>query len=161
MSHGRCCASSVAHQLKDGGFLVANEYVGPSQFQWGEKQAKIINDLLKILPKSRKLDSRTGVLKGSFAGPSIEYMNENDPSEAIRSDEIVGYISKHLDSAENIESGGNMLHMLLDGEISNFDEEEEDDVALLRLLSPIDSMLISEKVMPSDFAVIVARKKEK
>jgi hypothetical protein len=51
--------------------------------------------------------------------------------------------------------------MLLDGIIANFDEEKEYDVAILRLLSYIDSILISEKVMPSDFAVVVARKKEK
>ena len=63
----------------------------------------IINDLLKILPKSHKLDSRTGILKESFAGPSIEYMNENDPSEAIRSDEIIKYISKRFDIVEKIE----------------------------------------------------------
>ena len=85
-------------------------------------------------------------------------MNENDPSEAIRSDEILEYILKHFNSVEKIEYGGNILHMLLDGIIANFDEEKEYDVALLRLLSYIDSMLISEKVMPSDFAVIVARK---
>ena len=149
----------IMTSLKDGGFLVLNEYVGPSQFQWNEKQIKIINDLLKILPKSHKFDSRTGILKESFAGPSIEYMNENDPSEAIRSDEIIGYISKHFDSVEKIEYGGNILHMLLDGIIANFDEEKEYDVTILKLLSYIDSLVISEKIMPSDFAVIVARKK--
>jgi SAM-dependent methyltransferase len=152
--------SQITKSLKDGGFLLANEYVGPSQFQWNEKQTKIINDLLKILPKSHKLDSRTGILKDSFAGPSIEYMNENDPSEAIRSDEIIKYISKHFDIVEEIEYGGNILHMLLDGIIANFNEEKEYDVAILRLLSYIDSILISEKVMPSDFAVVLARKKE-
>jgi hypothetical protein len=40
-------------------------------------------------------------------------------------------------------------------------QEKKYDVAILRLLSYIDSILISEKVMPSDFAVVVARKKEK
>lgn len=153
--------SQIMKSLKDGGFLLANEYVGPSQFQWNEKQTKIINDLLKILPKNHKLDSRTGILKESFAGPSIEYMSGTDPSEAIRSDEVFRYISNHFDIVEKIEYGGNILHMLLDGIITNFDEEKEYDVAILRLLSYIDSILISEKVMPSDFAVVVARKKEK
>jgi hypothetical protein len=40
-------------------------------------------------------------------------------------------------------------------------EEKEYDVTILKLLSYIDSILISEKVMPSDFAVFVARKEEK
>lgn len=150
--------SQIARSLKNGGLLVANEYVGPSQFQWNEKQTKIINDLLKILPGSFRLDVRSGALKDSFVGPSIEYMNENDPSEAICSDEIIGYISKYFDNVEIIEYGGNILHMLLDGIIANFDEEKEADKAILKLLSYIDSLVITEKIMPSDFAVIVARK---
>lgn len=40
-------------------------------------------------------------------------------------------------------------------------EAKEYDVAILRLLSYIDSILISEKIMPSDFAVVAAKKKEK
>ena len=50
--------------------------------------------------------------------------------------------------------------MLLDGIIANYDEEKEYDAAILKLLSYIDSILISEKAMPSDFAVVVAREKE-
>jgi hypothetical protein len=147
--------------LKDGGFLLANEYVGSSQFQWNEKPTKIINDLLWILLKSHRLDSRTGILKDSFAGPSIEHMNETDLREAIRSDEIIKYILKHPAIARRIEYGGNILHMLLDGIIATYDEEKEYDVAILRLLSCIDSILISEKITLSDFAVVAARKKEK
>ncbi len=150
--------SQIAGSLKNGGFLVANEYIGPSQFQWNEKQTKIINDLLKILPGSLRVDIRSGALKDSFVGPSIEYMNENDPSEAICSDEIIGYISKYFDNVEIVEYGGNILHMLLDGIIANFDEEKEADMTILKLLSYIDSLVITEKIMPSDFAVIVARK---
>ena len=49
--------------------------------------------------------------------------------------------------------------MLLDDIIANYDEEKEYDWAILKLLSYIDSILISEKVMPSDFAVVLVRKK--
>jgi hypothetical protein len=101
-------------------------------------------------PQSHKLASRTGILQDSFAGPSIEHMSETDPSEAICSDEIIEYISKHFDIVEKIECGGNVLHMLLDGIIATYDEEKEYDVAMLRILSCVDFILISEKVMPND-----------
>jgi len=151
--------SQIKKSLRGGGFLIANEYVGPSQFQWNEKQVSIINDLLAILPKDLTIDTGTGIPKECFVGPSKEYMNATDPSEAIRSEEILKIVSDYFDIVEQIDFGGNILHMLLNGIIANFDEEKEYDVSLLKLLAYIDALLVSEKIMPSDFAVVVARKR--
>ena len=43
--------------------------------------------------------------------------------------------------------------------IVNFDEGNEYHVSLLKILAYIDALLVSEKIMPSDFAVDVARKR--
>ena len=138
-------------------FFVFNEFVGPSQFQWSEKQLKIMNELLEILPNRYKVDVTSGRLKERIYRPSIEYMNETDPSEAIRSSEIVPLVIKYFDIEERVDYGGTILHLLLHTIVSNFDPSKEEDVAILRLLRYIEDILIKEKILPSDFTLIVAR----
>ena len=143
--------------LKPKGLLIINEFVGPSQFQWTDKQLIIINELLEILPERLKVDVRSGRLKVPVMKPSIESMNENDPSEAIRSSDIIPIVYKMFNVEEHIDFGGTILHMLLDAIIANFHPAKEEDIAILRLLGYIEDILIKEKVLSSDFTVIVAR----
>jgi SAM-dependent methyltransferase len=143
--------------LKPKGLLIVNEFVGPSQFQWTDKQLIIINELLEILPERLKVDVRSGRLKVPVRKPSIESMNENDPSEAIRSSDIIPLVYKMFYVEERIDFGGTILHMLLDAIIANFNLAKEEDIAILRLLGYIEDILIKEKVISSDFTLIVAR----
>ena len=76
-------------------FLI--EYVGPSQFQYTDKQVKIINDIIDLLSsvyRKRVTDLQT--LKPLFIPPSKKYMDEHDPSEAIRSAEIINLFEQNL-----------------------------------------------------------------
>jgi len=149
--------AELRKSLKPNGLLVLIEFVGPSQFQWTDKQVSIINELLEILPERLKVDLRSGHLKEQCGKPSIEYMNQNDPSEAIRSSDIIPLVSKMFTVEERIDFGGTISHMLLDGIIANFNPGKEEDIAILRLLGYIDDILIKEKVLSSDFSLIVAR----
>ena len=143
--------------LKPNGLLIINEFVGPSQFQWTDKQLIIINELLELLPERLKVDVRSGRLKVPVRTPSIESMNENDPSEAIRSSDIIPLVYKMFNVEERIDFGGTILHLLLDAIIANFNPAKEEDIAILRLLGYIEDILIKEKVLSSDFTLIVAR----
>lgn len=139
------------------GYFVINEFCGPSQFQWSEKQLKIMNELLEILPDRYKVDVTSGRLKERIYKSSIEYMNENDPSEAIRSNKIVPLATQYFNIEERVDYGGTILHILLQNIVGNFNPSKEEDVAILRLLCYIEEILIKEKVLQSDFAIIVAR----
>jgi ubiquinone/menaquinone biosynthesis C-methylase UbiE len=44
--------------LKDNGYFIVNEFVGPSRFQWTERQITTINNLLAILPINIKNNLR-------------------------------------------------------------------------------------------------------
>lgn len=151
--------SELKKSLKPNGLFVMVEFVGPSQFQWTDKQAGIINEILEILPERLKVDVRSGAPKKHFGKPSIEYMNEHDPSEAIRSSDIIPLVYKMWNIEERIDFGGTILHMLLDGIIANFNSEKEEDIAILRLIEYIEDILIKEKVLSSDFTLVVARNK--
>jgi hypothetical protein len=82
----------------------------------------------------------------------------NDPSEAIRSEEITKFAKKYLRIKNTLPYGGAINHMLLTGIISNFDLHNPDG-ELLSLLSSFEELLESLNVITSDFAVILADKK--
>ena len=147
----------IRKSLKPNGFFIFNEFVGPSQFQWTEKQLKIMNEILEIIPDKYKVDVTSGRLKEQICRSSIGYMNENDPSEAIRSNEIIPLVRKYFDIEERVDYGGTIMHMLLHAIVSNFNPSKEEDVAILRLLGYMEDILIKEKILPSDFTLIVAR----
>ena len=66
------------------------DFVGPSQFQWTEKQMKVMNDILDVLPPRLRSDlSNPGRLKPPVQRSPVDYMTRLDPLEAIRSREII------------------------------------------------------------------------
>lgn len=148
--------------LVEHGLLIVNEYVGPFQLQWTPQQTRIINDLLGLLPSTyRKRISFPGETKESFPGPStVRDMNATDPSEAIRSNEIVPLIQARFAIREHKNFGGTILHMLLQDIVGNFDPANCTDAAFLNFLIYIERILIREELLPSDFAFIVAEKSD-
>lgn len=150
----------IKHSLKPDGLFIFNEYVGPSQFQWTDKQLQIINAILELLPEKYRKDlSRLGLtVKKEVIRPTIEDMERIDPSEAIRSAEIIPLVGKHFTILEKVDYGGTLLHTLLHNIVGNFDPQKEEDVALLKLLHYLEMVLIKEEVLESDFTLVVAAK---
>lgn len=144
--------------LKPAGFFIMDEFIGPSQFQWTEKQLSLCNQLLDILPNKYKLRySLPGQIKEHVSRPALESMNALDPSEAIRSSEIVPLLSEYFEIVERIDYGGTILHYLLDDIVGNFSDDSEEDMAILKLLCFVEETLINQKVIPSDFAFLVVQ----
>ncbi len=147
----------IQKSLKPNGLFILLEYVGPSQFQFSPKVVNIINEILNILPYHYKKSSKSEKFKESFDKSTVEYMNENDPSESIRSAEIIQTLSEYFTIIEKKDYGGTILHMLLQDILANFNHEDFRDIALLKILILLENILIREAVIPSDFAFIVAR----
>jgi len=152
--------SQIRKALKPLGLFVLNEFVGPSQFQWTDQQLTTINELLEILPaKYKAYINCPGKFKERLEKPSIVEMNSYDPSEAIRSAEITLLLPTYFNVLELIEYGGTILHTLLQDIVGNFDNEEEESLALLKFLIYVEKILLKNKLLPSDFALVVAQKK--
>lgn len=83
-----------------------------------------------------------------------------DPSEAIRSSDIVGVLSSYFDIVERKPLGGSILQFLLDGIAGNFKADDPQDMEWLRLLFTIEDSLLETGEIDSDFAYIVARAKK-
>jgi ubiquinone/menaquinone biosynthesis C-methylase UbiE len=152
--------SRIAAALRPEGFFLINEYVGPSQFQFGELQLSIVRDLLGALPEELRQDVATGKVKREYERKPVEFWNVVDPSEAIRSAEIVPALDRHFQVVERIDYGGTVLHLLLEHIIHNFDNGDPYHLAVLRLLGTIEDILISQGVLRSDFSLMALAKKD-
>jgi 2-polyprenyl-3-methyl-5-hydroxy-6-metoxy-1,4-benzoquinol methylase len=141
--------AQVRQHLNPGGLFLINEFVGPNRFQWTDRQVAIINLLLGILPRKLKTTS-SGELKPHFSRPSLEEMSY-DPSEAVRSKDIIPLISKEFDIIYRLDYGGTILHSLLYSIVNNFDASN------IRYLALLERLLIKTKILESDFCVIVSR----
>ena len=148
--------TEIKRSLKPGGFLVVNEYIGPSQFQMTDEQIEPIEKILDLLPDHLKRDIHSGDVRKFCPQPSIEYMNENDPSEAVRSAEIVKIMEEKLQIIEKVDYGGTIMHQLLHGIIDNFDDHNQEHVSLIKLIRYLEEELISNKIIDNEFSVIVA-----
>lgn len=147
----------VKKALKPGGLFIFNEFVGPSQFQWTEAQLRLANELLGSIPKQYRVADNGKVL-GVIRRPSIDAMNELDPSESIRSEEIMPILERYFEVVERRDYGGTLLHLVTAaGTIRNYSSEDEEDVALLRRMIEFEKRHIESGELDSDFILVVAR----
>lgn len=81
-----------------------------------------------------------------------------DPSEAVRSDEIIEVLQQDFEIIEKKDWGGNLLQFLLADIAGNFvDEKNEHAQAYLRMLINIEETFLQSGEFESDFTYIVAR----
>jgi hypothetical protein len=85
-------------------------------------------------------------------------MNAVDPTEAVRSADIVPLLRTHFDLVERVDYGGTLLNLVLEEITGNFAGTPE-DLAVLEPLFEAERDCLRRGVLPSDFAVLVARKK--
>ena len=143
----------IRRSLAPGGIFMFNEYVGPSRFQWTDLQLELMNELLAILPeRQRRLPPFERV-----ARPDLEDMKTLDPSEAVRSAEIMPLLGDDFEILEHRPFGGTLLHILLSHVMAAFDLADEKERSILRLMFLYERTLIRHGVLASDFACVVAR----
>jgi SAM-dependent methyltransferase len=147
----------VRASLKPKGLFVVNEYVGPVRFQFPDDYLPLMNGLLAVLPESHLRNRRSGELKTEVVRPSAEAVRQVDPSESIRSDEILGLIDERFETVYRADFGGTLLQHVLSDIAGNFDPAEPRDVALIDLICLYEDTLIKRGVLPSDFVYLVAR----
>lgn len=147
----------VQHALTPGGLFIFNEFIGPNQFQWTEAQLHHANRLLALVPEAMRQLVREPGFKHSIARPTVEYMNSYDPTEAIRSAEIMPAVERYFTILSRKDFGGTLLHLVLDNIAANLNESDE-GLRLLRHFFEEEQRLIASGELTSDFTVVVARK---
>lgn len=147
----------AAQALRPGGHILLNEFVGPSQWQWTDAQLAATNALLASLPERLRHNPVTKATKVREERPSLGWMNAVDPSESIRSAELLPLLAQQFELPVRRDYGGAILGRLLEFIVGNFDPASPEDVATLRTLCAAEEALMAAGAVGSDFAVAAAR----
>jgi SAM-dependent methyltransferase len=89
--------------------------------------------------------------------PTAADVAAGDPSEAVRSEEIVARLKEHFEIVEMKGTGLSILQFLLADIAGNFRAENAETTELLGMLISIESALIASGELAHDFAFIAAR----
>lgn len=136
--------------------FVLLEYIGPNRFQWTDRQIDIVNRLLGALsPVYRE----AGDVR-SLSRPDFEEMVAMDPTEAVRSEDIIPTLEKYFTFEYFRPHNGTLLHQLFPALNSSMSNRSRDDFdTIVRLLMTFEDILIKKEVLPSDFAFIICKAK--
>lgn len=151
--------SEIEDSLKADGLFIINEYVGPNRFQWTDKQLEIANNIFSLLADKYRFDPTTNNIKHSVQRVPIDHMLATDPSEAVRSAEIIPLIEKRFEILKRIDYGGTLINPVLDNIIVNFDENKPEDMSILKLIFYIEKLLIQENILENNFSLIISKKR--
>lgn len=147
--------SEIRKALKPGGIFHLHEFVGPSRFQWTEAQLALANDYLSSLPlRLRRLPC--GGPKPFLKRPTIDAMIAADPTEAVRSSEILIVLRRYFTLIEQHHIGGAVLHLALGDIAQNFAPDDPEDKGHLQRLFALEDRMMAEGVIGSDFVVVTA-----
>jgi SAM-dependent methyltransferase len=147
----------IRASLSKDGLFVINEYVGPARFQFPDERLPLMNDLLMVLPESYRRSLRNGHIRAEVHRPDEKDVYKVDPSESIRSDEIIELVEERFEIVYKADFGGTLLQFVLADIAGNFDPAEPRDVALIDLICLYEQTLIEQGVLPSDFTYVVAK----
>ena len=150
----------VQQALKPGGYFFLDEFIGPSRFQWTDTQLQSINGQLGLLPKElRRRISDRKKFKERVIRETVDEIIASDPSEAVRSSEIVPLLTEYFKIVEIKGYGGAILHQLLYDIAGNFCQENAGSLEQLRRLFTLEDELMASGTVSNDFAVIIATTK--
>ena len=148
--------------LKDDGLLFLNEYVGPSRFGFPPAQRQALEHAFKLIPPAYRKSFQAGNF-GQVSEiaplPDPAEVERADPSELVRSADILSALSLYFDIVVLNRCGGTLLQFLLSGIAGNFREDDAASMTVLRMLFAIEDGLIAAGALESDFVVVVARPK--
>ncbi|HEX2062519.1 MAG TPA: methyltransferase domain-containing protein, partial [Thermoanaerobaculia bacterium] len=122
--------------MKRDATLIVNEYVGPDRFQFSDDVLSIMNLLRGAIgapPRTR---------------PTVEEMIANDPTEAVRSSELLAFTSKFFDVRERKNIGGTILQHLLYEIVEGFRFDVPRERSALEMLCTIEAMLVDSGRVP-------------
>lgn len=152
----------VHDSLKPDGLVFVNEYVGANHFGFPPIQRDAISNAFYLIPPRYRrsfIPSSFGQLATQAPIPDPADVKRADPSEAVRSQDIVPIITSKFDVLAINPCGGSILQFLLSGIAGNFRAEDPLSMLVLDMLMKVEDALIDTGTIGSDFVVIAAKKR--
>jgi SAM-dependent methyltransferase len=137
------CLDQVAGTLQPRGLLYLDEYVGPSRHQWRRDRLAAADSIYAELPRSVRRRPRLQLP-----------VDRRDPSEAVRSADIVPAVEARFAIRERRDYGGNLLSVIYPHLRLDALSDKQRDELLEHLLDREDALLAAGA--PSYYTIIVA-----
>lgn len=149
--------------LAPGGVFFLDDFVGPDRFQWSDRALAVATGVRAVVPARYLRDPSSpadapSYLPVSVRRPSARRIARQDPSEAADSAAILPAVRDVFPRAEVQRTGGLVYHVALATILHNFDEEDTEDVALLRLLLELDTACLRDPDLESPYATALAER---
>jgi len=152
----------VKKALKNNGLLLIVDFIGPSRFQWSDKQIEIAQEMLDIMPlKYRKMLSSAETAssyKTKITRPSPDEVAQGDPSEAVRSSDIMPIVENEFKIIEKKFMGGTLLSLLFHNIAGNFNETDDSDRSIILLMQKIEELALRGSILEPNYIFLVAIK---
>ncbi len=116
--------------LPPGGAVYVDEYIGPSRHQWTPKRLAAAQEFLDAIPDAAKREKR-------IALP----IQEDDPSEAIRSGAIVSFLRQHFEMLEWRPYGGQIAALVFPSLEPGWVESPEGLSSVARMMEVEDEQI--------------------
>lgn len=123
----------VKGYIKKDGLLVILEFTGPNRYQYSSKHVQKCNEALQLIPRTHRVFLKSSLVKHKVWAPGYLRMYLSDPSEGIRSGDILPAIHKRFHVLEEKKLGGDLLAPVLKGTVHHYTENENSNHILDRL----------------------------
>lgn len=166
---------NLRHTLAHGALLWVNEYVGPDRSQMAKETFRAAEEIYYSLPKRYRIKppAARGMRRfiherlpsrfqrgRKFSIPTREEVLRADPSEAVRSSEILPMLRENFEVLHTVFWGNAVfpsIYALIAGAI---DISREEDVRTLRSVWDRDGELVRTGAIPSHHVFMVLRNKK-
>ena len=152
--------SRIEGVLAPGGKLIFNEYVGPNRFQYDDGRMEIVNRYLRLLPKGLRWDPITGQVLWKRERVDPRKLAIDDPTEAVRSEEVLPLARKVFRTEKEYPYGGGLLNPLLFGIVANFRHGDPWDDMLMSRLCAAEQWLTEAGEIEPDFRIFVGSRRD-
>jgi len=148
-------ADRIHAALAPEGRFFFHEYVGPNRFQYTDERMDLVNRYFRVLPYELRRDFATGALLWRRERLSADAVIREDPTEAVRSEEVLQVARSKFHTEGERRAGGGLLNPLLFGVVVHFRPDEAEHVKLLEVLCAAEERLMDSGELESDFQLFV------
>jgi SAM-dependent methyltransferase len=150
----------IHEALAPGGRFVFNEYVGPNRFQYSDARMDLINHYFRLFPDRLRMDPVAGGLVWKRRRIDEAKLVAEDPTEAVRSEDVLPQARKAFRVLREYPYGGGLLNPLLFGVISNFRPNDAEDDRLLDVLCSAEEHMAANDLLEPDFMIFVGSRRD-
>jgi hypothetical protein len=143
--------------LQPDGILAFCEYTGPNRFQYSDQQLTRVNEYLQRIPRHLRVHPDTGHVVEKIARVDPEVLAREDPSEAVRSEDVIPAALERFEATILKPYNGGLLNPLVQDIVVNFHTDEGREV--LELLCNEERRLTEAGEIGPNFTLFEGRPK--